>query len=276
MIRRAFASAAVASTHLILTMIANRAINLLVVALLLSSRAAAQAPWNRSPALPTACYTKGEEFIAVVQRMRDAIGEEIQKQADINSAIKAKVGEIDAGTKQARMMAFLQKDPAAASKVMQDMSTAGQRNQPAVDAMNARKQELEEQLAAINKRHDTEHASATGGLEQQLRAELDPSGNAAKARTLGAQLNAAYQGHCAKWWTESSPYRAYLSALKEYHEQHAIPVAEEGARIDKAALDLYGVPHTGFKSVAPLQAVHDYLGAVFQIYQKRRLEPART
>ena len=128
-------------------------------------------------------------------------------------------------TKQARMMAFLQKDPVARAKYMQEATTVGAR--------------------------------------------------AAKASVVSEQYNAAYQKLCAKWFGESSPYWAYMSALKDYHERHAIPLADEGDRTDKAMLDVFDIKYTGYKSVAPLQAVHEYLGAAFAIFQKRDLEPTR-
>lgn len=254
----------------------TRSLAVVIATLLSSSSTIAQAPWNRAPALPSGCYTTGESFIEDVAREIDALSADVIKQREVNAAVKAKVGELDAGTKQARMMAFLQTDPIAGAKAMQDMSSASARGEPAVAAMRARREELDAQLADLHKRHDTQLAAAAGELVKQMNGELEPGGNPAKARTLGAQVNAVYQKHCAQWWGDASPYRAYLRDLKDFHDQHAIPVGEEGARIEKAALDLYGIPHGGLKSVEPLRAVHDYLEDVSKIFQRRWREPAKT
>src|ERR1041384_7357808 len=84
---------------------------------------AAQSAWSRVPTLPTNCYQKQDQFFEQSDKEWVDLGTASEQQRATNSALSHQVTTMDPATKQARMMAFMQKDPANAAAFMQQGAT---------------------------------------------------------------------------------------------------------------------------------------------------------
>ena len=105
---------------------------LLLVTLCAVTPVSGQNPWAKVPALPKACYTKGEPFGAEVDKAIEEGEAAIAAQKETNGAAKAKLNELDMMTKQSRMTDYMRKNPAAAGQKMQEIAASGTKLQEAV------------------------------------------------------------------------------------------------------------------------------------------------
>ena len=90
----------------------------------------------RVPAFPTACYSKDDPFLADLENVMNELQEAIYKQQETNAALKARIDAVPVGQQQSNLIAFMQKDPAAAQKFMQDMATLGSQAGPKAQALS--------------------------------------------------------------------------------------------------------------------------------------------
>jgi hypothetical protein len=241
----------------------------LAFVVLASTTAEGQDPWSRVPPLPQSCYDANPGFVQQLQNISHELTVEMDRQAGINSEITQKSINMDMTEKQQKMMAFMQKNPTEAGKMMQDIAMAGQKSGQDVERLKERTQAFDEQLKSAEKLYATDNAVLDGIQKKYLDAE-----NLALARQLAAQYNTEYEKLCAKWLkSESSPLLKYLADYKRYLVEEQIPMDEERAQWAKKEFTLYGVPSTGYKSTAVPKAVTDYLGAMITVYGRRNTAP---
>lgn len=233
----------------------------------------AQDPWAKVPPHPTSCYDK-EDFTAQLSNLRHEVVVLGDRQRDINTAIDEKLNEMSPEAKQAKMMAFMTKDPMAAGKQMQELATAGEQQQGAMMALNQKRQALDEQWKAAQQAFERESAPL-GPIYQKAQVQMEPGGNSALGRQLFAQHNAEYEKLCAKWFTgERSPFLAYLGALRQFLEKELIPAEEERTQVSRLQFRIYGVDMANYKSTARHAAATEYMDAMSRVFGKRRAAPA--
>lgn len=245
----------------------------LAFAVLAASRLIAQDPWARVPPHPTSCYDK-EGFTARLSNLRHEVVVQGDRQQAINAAIDEKLNELSPEARQAKMMAFMTKDPMAAGKQMQELATAGERQQGAMAALTHKRQALDEQWRAAQQEFERDNAPL-GPVYRKAMAQMEPGGNAALGRQLFAQHNAEYEKLCAKWFTgDRSPFLAYLTALRQFLTKEFIPAEEERASMSTLQFRIYGVDMANYKSTAPHAAAAEYIDAMSRVFGKRRDAPA--
>ena len=228
---------------------------------------------SKVPAFPEACYSQQDKFLEELEKLSNELQESISTQAETNAALKAKLDELDGGERQSRMIAFMQKDPAAAQKFMQDMAGGQQVAQQASD--------LGEKREALRKKveeADEKWKEAQKPLAPPPDArEVETSELLALERAAAARYNAGYAKLCPVWFTEpTSPFLEYLADFKRYVVDDATPAAIEFARIVALQFTVFNVPGTGFRAVDDLKAIHEYLGEVRRIFDKRPIGPRET
>jgi hypothetical protein len=245
--------------------------------LILASPIRAQDVWARVPALPKACYTEGETFRDGLMKQIEAVRAESRKQGAINGALDEKLKQLDLGTQQSRMMAFMQKDPSTAQKYMQDVMTSSTKQQQAVAELTAKRTALDEQRDHVEAQYKAE-ATPLDHLNATHMSETEPGGSVAKAAAAARQYNSEYQKLCAKWWSASdSPFLSYLGALKRFEVEDAIRIEDELARVQKVHFEIFGIPGgAAYKSTASMDAAIEYMNAVDKIYQKRLAAPLKA
>jgi hypothetical protein len=247
---------------------------LILMSLCTAAPLSAQNPWAKVPALPTACYTKGEPFGDEVQKAIEEGEAAVAAQKETNEAAKAKLNELDMMTRQNRMTEFMRKNPAAAGQKMQEIAASGAKLQEAVREKEKGSEAMKEKWKAVEaqSRKDEE---VYAGLLNQARAAFEPgSSNRAKAPALLAQSNEAYKTYCQKWFVEpTSPFLGYLAEYKTYLIEKEVAMDEQAFKGELAHFEVYGVPLNGFKSPANQEAAVKYLKVVDQIFRSRQEEP---
>jgi hypothetical protein len=254
----------------------SKALGIIACAITLATAPAvplgAQSAWSRVPAFPKGCFQKDDTFTRDADRVLDEITQATYKQDEANAAVKAKFDEIDGGTRQSRMMAFLQKDPANAAKYMQDMTAGAAKQQEMVQASSSKGQALRERFRKLQAEHRTE-ADQVLAFKGKAMEQLEPGGDPAKARAFAAQFDAAYPKLCEKWYTSSSsPFLTYLGELKQFMVDAELPAAEEAVRLDRVNFKIFGIPDAGYASTAELKAVSEYLKVARTIFDLRVVE----
>jgi len=241
-----------------------------------SAAAVAQGAWARVPPLPTACYTKAETFHDDNVKAQAELEAAINTQRDLNDGLTLKLKELDLTTQQSRMMAFMTKDPAAAAKYAEDAATFGTRQRDAQARVAQKRQAVEEKLKGVQARYVSDAAPLTP-LYKAFQDAAEPRSGVGRTRLqeLGAAYDTAYEKLCARWWAVTSPYVTYLGELKRMLTEVAIPYGDDFIRWQKTQLDIMGIPSSGFKSTAEMQAVKEYLEAARKIYQHRPTAPLR-
>jgi len=247
---------------------------LILMSLCTAAPLSAQNPWAKVPALPTACYTKGEPFGAEVQKAIEEGEAAIAAQKETNGAAKAKLNELDMMTKQSRMTDYMRKNPAAAGQKMQEIAASGTKLQEAVREKEKGSDAMEEKWKAVEAQSGKDR-DVYAGLLNQARAAFEPgSSNRAKAPGLLAQSNEAYKAYCQKWFVDpASPFLAYLGEYKTYLIEKEVALDEQAFKGELVHFEVFGVPLNGFKSTANQEATVKYLKAVDRIYRSREEEP---
>ena len=241
-----------------------------------ASSAVAQGAWARVPPLPTACYTKGETFYDDNVKAQAELEAAINTQRDLNDGLTLKLKELDLTTQQSRMMAFMTKDPAAAAKYAEDAASFGTRQRDAQARLAEKRQAVEEKLKGIQARYVSDAAPLTP-LYKAFQDAADNGSDVGRARiqALATAYDTAYEKLCARWWAVTSPYVTYLGELKRMLMEVAVPYGDDFTRWQKTQLDIMGIPSSGFKSTAEMQAVKEYLEAARKVYQHRPTAPLR-
>jgi hypothetical protein len=244
---------------------------------------AAQSAWSRVPTLPTNCYQKQDQFFDQADKAWVDLGHAEEEQRGVNLALGHQLTVMDPATKQSRMMAFLQKDPAKAAALMQQGSSDAAQLPERQKAAENKKKDLQGRVDALKKQYADESAPLIA-----LRLRIDAAAEDAMNHGAGveqrrnviaplvAQYNGAYERICAKWWSATtSPFVSYLNDFKQYEVELNIPLGDWVAKQEKDQLDLYGVPTTTYKSTAEMLAVREYLQEARTIYGLR-LNEARA
>lgn len=247
----------------------------LTVLIALSAPAAAQGPWARLPALPTACYTKSDAFDGDGEKLRLDLDAAIGRQEEVNKSLVAKYASLDMMTQQSRLQAFMMKNPEAAGKYLEDQSNmAARMHAPEIaEKRNA----SDEKLKTIQAQYVAEAAPLTPLFTRYRDATEPAAGDAGHARIpeYAAAYDAAYERFCGKWWSATSPFVPWLGELKRLLVDAVIPEEDDMARVQKLQLDVMGIPAAGYKSTAELKAVREYLAAARKIYAQRPATPVK-
>lgn len=238
---------------------------------------AAQDPWAKVPAFPTACYDNDTPgFGDRVSTFRHEITVTSDRQAAINSAIKQKLNDLDVSTQQSNMMSFMTKNPAKAGAMMQEIALAGQKQQQVMQRLTEMTGALSEQLKAAEAEYARENAalSAIQVEWSKVAAAAHSPGDPARARQLAARYDAEYARICAKYLvSESSPFLKYLADLKNYLVTEKIPGDGERARYEKLQFELNAIPSADFKPTGIYAAVTEYLDGMQKVFSRRHSVP---
>jgi hypothetical protein len=157
--------------------------------------------------------------------------------------------------------------------MMEEIAASGDRAQQSMQLLTQKREALAAQWTAALAQYESDFAPLAPVFSEYMK-QSDPAGNAAQARQLAQQYDAGYRTLCAKWFTgANSPFLAYLAALKRFLVEDLIPVEEEGARFNRAQLDINGINSATYKSTSPIEAVAEYLSAMMNVFGKRAGSP---
>jgi hypothetical protein len=223
------------------------------------------------PALPTQCFTDDGFFQTAGNVSHDVVLPAYQRQYDANEAIDKQLQALDAGTKQQRMMAFVQKDPMNAGRFIQESQMGAQRSGEMQTEVDNKRKALAERYKTLEAQYKSEFATTTDPLWTKFMNAQAPGAEVtvAQVKEYAAAFNAAYEKLCAKWWRGETPFAAYLRDFKTFEMESPIPLAEFGAKTKRQTLDIMGIPSAGYQSVGEQEAVMDYIKEAQKVYQLR-------
>jgi len=236
--------------------------------LLITSPLLAQNPWNRVPQLPNTCYSGNDTFGEDAGKVEGELSEAVERQKVANEEVAQRWTSLDPAQQQAKVMAFMQKNPAGAADAVQQLQagfgapvTAYPSGKTPADFQAELKQLVEEYLA------DAKRQLSPKPLDE---------------RTKWAGWNAKYVSLCEAWFAfaarkGSDPrFSGFLARYKEYLTQEYIPQWEQSHASQKRFFDSMGIPTTGYESWATLDAVRMYLAALQEAFGGRETKPLGT
>lgn len=254
------------------------------------SQAAPAGPFAKVPALPTACYTDGDPFVARIEAAHAATQAEVYKQQEINAKIQEDYQNIDPMDMAAKMQQWMMSNPQEAMKYMQTTQSMGQEAQTVAPELNAaemafgtEKEDLtkgygaaltqayapvEARTAAMNKKLEAEAAGCGEGcLPPWAQVEWD---------AIQKDRDAAYRATCARWWTASGPIHDYLKRNREWLLTKYVPSWQKHDEVKLTQYAIMNTPAASWKSTVPLQEAVDYMGVARTLFALREDKPHCT
>lgn len=273
-----------------------RPMTTLLAAALISHAALAAAPatrasdpWAKVPAWPTACYASQDRFSDSVASARQAIEAERSRQDEINRRITSQAGSEAAKDPMAqaqRMQQYLMKDPQHAMAQIQAMGAA---NPAATMQQTTQANARYEQAKAGDKTFMAQYQAARKAMLGPARTRMQALGKRAakslvhteagdfwpewafkEAAPIMQEANNAYVPFCAQWFGAGGKVPAYLQQRKTFLVTDRIPALQHA--IDEPAVtgqQMLGHSTDGYRSIAPHDAVHDYLGLASELFGMR-------
>ncbi len=255
--------------------------------------AAIDDPWAQVPALPTACYSNQDQqqWQEALNASIEAVDQAKYEQQDINASIRAQsTGSLndDPFAMAQRMQQAMMNDPAAAQKMMEQMTQQSQQQtRDAVVAQHEKETLFEAESKTLSEQYKAALARAMEPAEARWNVLADklsrvmsdfgnsptpgwPDSAIEEWRQIQAERNKAYVANCATWWAKSGPIHAYLGRYKNYLVQERIPY--EQRLTDEPELQnfqLLDVSTEGWRTTTDYEAAGDYMRRADMLFQLR-------
>jgi hypothetical protein len=243
------------------------------------------APWAKIPALPTACYSSQDRWSDQNDAALASVGEDHDKQSNINDAIRQKSVGTDMMGVAARLQQKMMEDPANAQKYMEQMLQQNQRAQVEVPAKLEKEQQIEAEADAVTKRYVaalTQGKAAGSARLDALTKKYKPARENApdpdwvthEKHAILKEWDRAYVATCAQWWSASGPFHSYMKRYRDFLVLERVPHQQEF--LDKPRLDSYktmGVDATGWRTTTDYEAAEDYMKMAAKLFGQRESEP---
>jgi hypothetical protein len=252
----------------------------LLVLLPISSPVFSQEPRARVPALPSAypadCYLQNDTFLEKAEAAQSANLTAIERQSETNRGFRQRVVELDPDARRARLMAFVEKNPAGPAKATEQLQTFGA-GAEAFPAVGTRLGEFRTELERLISDYRAERRRRLG--PERIRSEAGSEQG----------FDAIYLGLCSEWFVRPagptrttgpkgpSPYsHAFLDRYWDFLTREYVPLIEANDAANKRFLEAMGVPAPTFASTANMDAVDKYLAAARTIFAVREPKPRDT
>lgn len=245
-----------------------RPILLLLSSLLVAAPLGAQSAWTRVPPFPKQCYSDKDTFDADIQAARDALGQAQLRQSDINAGLKEKLDNVDAATRQSKMMAFMTQNPQRAQELMTGMASQAAAVGAAVE--NSRQQALDDEYKQLGVEYDAEEQRVLDPIRDEFARQGD-AGSRATAAQIQATVrsyNAAYEGLCNRWII-AGRFPAFLSKYRLYIVNEWLPAAEKPEVSARVMYDIFGIDASAYQSTREMEEVERYMRYVAQVFGRR-------
>jgi hypothetical protein len=248
-------------------------------------------PFAKVPALPTACYTKGETLYPKLEAAKAAVTADMERQDAINDKIAEDFNSIDPMEKAAKMQQWMMSNPQEAMKYMQGVQAAGtaeSQAEVAEDAKTAAKFDAEQKSlltryeAALIKAYAPADARFDV-LAKKVVAEQGcgfgdgecgvPPWAQAEYEVIQREKDAAYVATCPQWWGATGQITAYMKRYKDWLTQKHVPYLES---LEVHVTNQYAImntPAASYRSIEPYKAANKYIDAASVFYQARDEEP---
>lgn len=253
-------------------MINKRFFILLLPLLIAATSVTTPNPWTTVPAFPAVCYTAGDPFPdrleAAMAANQDAIGRQEQINHGLNDQLKA----VDPSTKQSRMMAYMQQNPAGFQAYIQLAAQDPAAVQASKEAYLAKMQAFQREFDALR----AGYAAATKATLDPVYAEmgrvLDPSSGASNAERAAAvaRYNSTYKTLCEKWIIRED-FPAFLKKFRAYMTTY-LPSLDNETAVEKTTLEMAGISTRDYQPTVRLQAVARYMEYARTVYALRQRE----
>jgi len=227
------------------------------------------------PPLPTGCYTKDDKFSADIATAIAALEEAISRQSKINSDIEEQFNQMDGATRSSRWMAYLQKNPAAAMKQIEEAQTLAPKHREAAAANDAKRAALDERYKTLEAQYRADFHKTLGPLVAVFSPQTVSPASEAERRAALARFNTEYPKLCAKW-TTAGAFPEYLKDYKRFLVEDVIPLDESSHAMKKAQYEQFGIATTSMLSTATMEAVVKYMRIAELGYQNLREVAPRT
>ena len=244
-------------------------------------------PWAAVPAWPTACHSSQDKFQDLVNTARESVQAERKRQDEINKRIKAESGpgsSEDPMAQARRMQEYLMKDPQHAAEQFRAMGVGD----PAATQQSAlAAHEHYQELQAGDKKYIAEYEAAKKAVLGPARKRMQALGERAgaalvqteagdfwpewaykEAGVIMQEAEKTYVPFCAKWFGTGGKMPAYLQQRRNYLVNERIPALDKQDPT-VSIQQMMGHNAEGYRSLAPYDAVDDYLVLAYELFGLR-------
>ena len=251
----------------------SRPILLLLSSLLVAAPLGAQSPqspWAKVPPFPSQCYSDKDRFDADLQGARDAMAQARTRQSDINDGLREKANNLDAATKQSRMMAFLTSNPQRAQEIMTAMSTQAAAVTTAIE--DSRLPALDEEYKQLGAQYEAEVQRVLGPIHDEFGRQGDAGSRATVAQIQATvrRYNAAFEGLCNRWII-AGRFPAFLEKYRLYIVNEWLPAAEKPEASGLVMLGIFGIDASAYQSTREMVEVENHMRRVAEVFARRGL-----
>ena len=263
--------------------------SILCVPAAFSEPAAGTGAWSKVPALPTACYSGTDPFVAKLDAAVAAVNASRTKQLATNAKIEKEYKSIEPMEMASRMQQWMMSNPEEATKYMQGVQAVGDDFNARMPEMTAAGQRFESEQKDLAKRYNAslDKAYAPGharhaALKKKIGTPLDyptvkdpatPDWAIVEENAIMRELDQAYSAHCPQWWAASSPVQAWLKTYRTWLNSELTPFSERLGSQNAQTYAIMGTPSASWRTVAVEDGVLKYLDAVGTLYGLRREKP---
>jgi hypothetical protein len=249
----------------------------------LQAQATASDLWRKVPAAPTT-YLMDRDFSIKLQNLSAEIGDEQQKQLEINNDIEAKYGKMDMQEIMQKMQAYMAKDPQKAMKMMQAQANAASAIKSDIqsgdEAKTERNSEFEKLRAAfkaemegaskpyIAKREEIKKTGTVLLMEGASWAFKTKAAETAYNEQVDKE-NADISARSAAWFGPSGKFTAWLASYRATVLDPNARAEEANDEIKAAQMAIMETPTAAYRSTAQMKAVREYLEVMQKVYGLR-------
>ena len=253
---------------------------------------AAADPWARVPAFPTTCYRNDDPVNTRFDPAIEAVDADIARQKKVNDSIRqqqSSTAQADPMEMARRMQEKMMADPQSAMKYMQGQQALVQQGNAEMVAQSDKENQMKAQAEAVNQRFKAAQHTANGpanarwdALKKKLGIAMDsttpgemgvPEWAWTEWYAINREWDRAYRATCPAFFGAGGQAHAFMQKYRAYLVQERIPYREKLDQGEVAAYAWTDTPAASYKSLATLNAVHDYIAMAQKVFGFRMPGP---
>jgi hypothetical protein len=252
----------------------------------LTAQTDAPDPWKKIPSLQTTCYVD-HDFTGKLHSAYEDIGADLSRQREINEALSKKLQDLGPQEITQRMIAYMQRDPQKAMKMMEAQQAAATQVTSGItsgdDAKKERDAEFAQLSAAFNAEMDAGakpfRARRDEIMKTSRRPESFDGGGLFTTKAAENEFNdqvskesADYEARCAAYFGANGKIHKWLARYRETVLDPVAKSTEAHDEIGATQLAILDSPGIGFRSTAQMKAAREFLLVAEKAYALRRVK----
>jgi hypothetical protein len=243
----------------------------------LTAQTGAPDPWTKVPSLQTTCYVD-HDFTGKLHSAYEEIGADLSRQTAINDALEKQFQELGQQEITQRMIAYMQRDPQKAMKMMEAQQAAATQVATGITSGDEAKKERDAEFAQLSAAFNTEMDAGAKPFRERrgkLKNEGDTWEFTSKAteneyNDLINKENADYVARCAAYFGAHGKMHKWLASYRETVLDPIAKSTEANDGIKAMQMAVLESPGVAYRSTAQMKAAREFLLVAEKAFALRR------